>query len=358
MDIQERIGLVLECGEIGVKTLALLDSANQAYGIPEITSVPSKVGTNPGILVTGNDLKDLELLLKATENTGIDIYTHGEMLPAHAYPGLKKYPHLKGNYGSSWANQRTELPKFNGPILFTTNCLVPPATSYEKHVFTTGAVGFPGCPHIGENPDGTKDFSALISLAKTSQAPEDLHTPALLTGCAHDAVVSLAPKVLELVNTGKIKRFVVMAGCDGRDKKREYYTEFAKALPKDTVILTAGCAKYRYNFLDLGDIEGIPRILDAGQCNDSYSLVVIALTLAEACTCGVNDLPISYNIAWYEQKAVLVLLALLHLGIKDIMLGPSLPNFISPDVLDVLVKTFGLQPSSSVEEDLVKLKCV
>ncbi len=358
MDIQERIGLVLECGEIGVKTLALLDSANHAYGIPEITSVPSKVGTNPGILVTGNDLKDLELLLKATENTGIDIYTHGEMLPAHAYPGLKKYPHLKGNYGSSWANQRTELPKFNGPILFTTNCLVPPATSYEKHVFTTGAVGFPGCPHIGENPDATKDFSALISLAKTCQAPEDLHTPALLTGCAHDAVVSLAPKVLELVNTGKIKRFVVMAGCDGRDKKREYYTEFAKALPKDTVILTAGCAKYRYNFVDLGDIEGIPRILDAGQCNDSYSLVVIALTLAEACTCGVNDLPISYNIAWYEQKAVLVLPALLHLGIKDIMLGPSLPNFISPDVLDVLVKTFGLQPSSSVEEDLVKLKCV
>ncbi|HKM40951.1 MAG TPA: hydroxylamine reductase [Methanocorpusculum sp.] len=358
LDIQERISLALECGEVGVKTLALLDSANQTFGIPEITSVSTKVGTNPGILVTGHDLNDLDLLLKATVNSGIDIYTHGEMLPAHAYPGLKKYPHLKGNYGSSWANQRKELPKFNGPILFTTNCLVPPAASYEKYVFTTGAVGFPGCPHILENPDGSKDFTDLINLAKTCRAPEDLHTPSLLTGCAHDAVVSLAPKVLELISTGKIRRFVVMAGCDGHDKEREYYTEFAKALPKDTIILTAGCAKYRYNFLDLGDIEGIPRILDAGQCNDSYSLVVIALTLADACKCGVNDLPISYNIAWYEQKAVLILLALLHLGIKDIMLGPTLPNFISPDVLDVLVKTFGLQPSSTVEEDLVKLKCV
>ena len=358
LDIRERIALVLECGEVGVKTLALLDSANQTYGIPEITSVSSRVGTNPGILVTGHDLKDLEILLKATENTGIDIYTHGEMLPAHAYPALKKYPHLIGNYGTSWANQKKELPKFNGPILFTTNCLVPPSASYQKYVFTTGAVGYPGCPHIRENTDGTKDFSALIALAKTCKAPEDLHTPTLLTGCAHDAVLSLAPKVLELINAGKIRRFVVMAGCDGRDKSREYYTEFAKALPKDMIILTAGCAKYRYNFLDLGDIEGIPRILDAGQCNDSYSLVVIALALADACKCGVNDLPISYNIAWYEQKAVLVLLALLHLGIKDIMLGPTLPNFVSPDVLDVLVKTFGLQPSSSVEEDLVKLKCV
>lgn len=358
LTIQERIALVLECGKVGVTVLALLDSANQTFGIPEITSVSSKVGTKPGILVTGHDLKDLEMLLKATENSGIDIYTHGEMLPAHAYPALKKYPHLKGNYGTSWANQRAELPRFNGPILFTTNCIVPPLSSYQKHVFTTGAVGFPGCPHILENADGSKDFSALIKLAKTCKAPEDLNTPALLTGCAHDAVLALAPKVLDLISAGKIKRFVVMAGCDGRDKSREYYTEFAKALPKDTIILTAGCAKYRYNSLDLGDIEGIPRVLDAGQCNDSYSLVVIALALADACKCGVNDLPISYNIAWYEQKAVLVLLALLHLGIKDIMLGPTLPTFVSPDVLDVLVKTFGLQPSSTVEADLVKLKCV
>ncbi|MDV0441882.1 hydroxylamine reductase [Methanorbis furvi] len=358
LTIEERTGLVLECGAYGAKVLALLDEANQTYGKPEITSVSTSAGTKPGILVTGHDLKDLEMLLEATKDAGVDIYTHGEMLIAHAYPAFKKYPHLRGHFGGSWAEQRNELPKFHGPVLFTTNCIVPPAPAYADKVFTTGAVGFPGTPHIEAKPDGSKDFSAIIALAKTCRSPEELGRPDLLTGCAHDAVLALAPKVIELVKSGKIRRFVVMAGCDGRDKRRSYYTEFAKALPKDTVILTAGCAKYRYNALPLGDIEGIPRVLDAGQCNDSYSLVVVALALADAFGCGVNDLPISYNIAWYEQKAVLVLLTLLHLGIKNIMIGPSLPAFITPDILNVLVENFGLQPSSTVQEDLVKLSCV
>ncbi len=357
LSVDEITALVLECGKVGVTCLALLDTANHAYGIPKITKVNTTPGNRPGILVTGHDLKDLKDLLQATMNTGIDIYTHGEMLPAHAYPALKKYPHLKGNYGTSWANQRAEMPKFNGPILFTTNCIVPPGPEYKHLVFTTGVVGFPGCHHIPDTPKG-KDFSLLIDLARRAAPPTDLHTPELLTGCAHEAVLSLAGKVIELINAGKIRRFVVMAGCDGRDPARSYYTEFAKALPKDTIILTAGCAKYRYNALDLGDIDGIPRVLDAGQCNDSYSLVAIALALADAFKCGVNELPISYNIAWYEQKAVLVLLALLSLGVKDIMLGPSLPTFVSPGVLDVLVKTFGLQPSTTVEADLKTLKCV
>lgn len=358
LTIDQRTALVLECGAYGVQALALLDAANQTYGIPQITTVSASVSTRPGILVTGHDLKDLKMLLEATKDAGIDIYTHGEMLPAHAYPALKAYPHLRAHYGGSWAEQRTELPRFHGPVLFTTNCLVPPSKAYADKVFTTGAVGFPGCPHIAENPNGSKDFTALIAAAKTSAPPEPLGRPDLLTGCAHDAVLSLAPKVIDLINQKKIRRFVVMAGCDGRDKCRSYYTEFAKALPSDTVILTAGCAKFRYNGLDLGDIEGIPRVLDAGQCNDSYSLVVVALALADAFGCGVNDLPISYNIAWYEQKAALVLLSLLHLGVNNIMLGPSLPAFVSPDVLNVLVKTFGVQPSSTVEEDLRKLSCV
>ena len=358
LSIDQRTALVLECGKQGVSVLALLDAANLTYGVPEITKVSTSSGVRPGILVTGHDLKDLAMLLEATKDAGVDVYTHGEMLPAHAYPAFKKYPHLRGNFGGSWAEQRSDLAKFHGPILFTTNCLVPPAPAYADKVFTTGAVGFPNCPHIDAKPDGSKDFSALIAAAKTCQPPEELGRPDLITGCAHDAVLALAPKVIELIKEGKIRRFVVMAGCDGRDKRRSYYTEFAKALPHDTIILTAGCAKYRYNALALGDIDGIPRVLDAGQCNDSYSLVVIALALADAFGCGVNDLPISYNIAWYEQKAVLVLLALLHLGVKNIMLGPSLPEFVSPDVLNVLVKTFGLQPSSTVEEDLKKLFCV
>ncbi len=358
LSIDERISLTLECGKVGVAVLALLDEANHSYGVPEITQVSTETGDRPGILITGHDLKDLEMLLEASKDAGIDIYTHGEMLPAHAYPKFKKYPHLKGHYGTSWANQRTEMPKFNGPILFTTNCLVPPLESYKSKVFTTGAVGFAGCKHIGESC-GTKDFSEIIELAKTCEPPTALgERKPLLTGCGHDAVLSLAETVIELINGGKIRRFVVMAGCDGRDAEREYYTEFAKALPKDTIILTAGCAKFRYNSLDLGDIEGIPRILDAGQCNDCYSLVKIALALAEGFGCGVNDLPISYNIAWYEQKAVLVLLALLHLGVKNIMLGPSLPKFVSLAVLDVLVKTFNLQPSTVVENDLKTLNCV
>lgn len=358
LSIDERLALVLECGQMGVSVLALLDEANHAYGAPEITSVETAVSNRPGILITGHDLKDLEMLLEASKDAGIDIYTHGEMLPAHAYPSFKKYTHLKGHYGTSWANQRTEMPLFNGPILFTTNCLVPPLDSYKARVFTTGAVGFSGCKH-NEEVNGKKDFTEIIELAKTCAAPTPLDSSkALLTGCGHDAVLGLAGTVIDLINSGKIRRFVVMAGCDGRDKERSYYTEFAQALPKDTVILTAGCAKFRYNALDLGDIEGIPRVLDAGQCNDCYGLVKIALTLADVFKCGVNDLPISYNIAWYEQKAVLVLLVLLHLGVKNIMLGPTLPKFVSPAVLDVLVKTFNLQPSTDVETDLKTLNCL
>jgi hydroxylamine reductase len=358
LTIEQRSALVLECGRYGITVLALLDAANQTYGIPEITNVSTSSGTRPGILVTGHDLKDLAMLLEATKDTGIDIYTHGEMLSAHAYPALKEYPHLRGNFGGSWVKQRADFAKFHGPILFTTNCLVPPASTYADKIFTTGATSLPNCPHIYTNRDGSKDFSPLITLAKLCHPPEELHLPNLLTGCAHDAVLSLVPKIIELIKGGKIRRFVVMAGCDGRDKHRNYYTEFAKALPHDTIILTAGCAKYRYNALALGDIDGIPRVLDAGQCNDAYTLVIIALALAEAFGCDVNDLPISYNIAWYEQKAVLVLLALLHLGVKNIILGPSLPKFVSPGVLNILVNTFNLRSNSTIEEDLVKQYCI
>ncbi|HJJ89764.1 MAG TPA: hydroxylamine reductase [Methanocorpusculum sp.] len=358
LTIDQRLALVMDCGKHGVTVLSLLDAANQIYGIPEITSVSTSVGVHPGILVTGHDLKDLAMLLEATKDQGIDVYTHGEMLPAHAYPSFKNYPHLRGHYGGSWVDQVSDFTKFNGPILFTTNCLVPPSPAYADKIFTTGAVGFPGIPHIETRSDGSKDFSSLIAIAKTCIPPENLSRPNLLTGCAHDAILALAPKIIELINGKKIRRFVVMAGCDGRDKHRSYYTEFAQSLPADIVILTAGCAKYRYNTLALGEIDGIPRVLDAGQCNDSYSLVVVARALADALGCDVNALPISFNIAWYEQKAVLVLLSLLHLGVKNIMIGPSLPEFLSLDVLNILVTTFGLQLSSTVAEDMVKLSCI
>ncbi|HNQ25282.1 MAG TPA: hydroxylamine reductase [Methanoregulaceae archaeon] len=358
LPVPDMVSLVLECGGVGVKTLALLDEANtSAYGTPEITAVKTTVRNRPGILITGHDLKDLEMLLEQSKNAGVDVYTHGEMLPAHAYPAFKKYPHLVGNYGSSWWHQKEEFDQFNGPVLFTTNCLVPPKENYKGRLFTTGLTGFPGVPHIEAGPGGTKDFSPVIALAKTCPPPNALPGSGrdLTTGCAHDAVLSLADKVVAAVKNGQIRRFVVMAGCDGRQKEREYYTEFAKALPDTTIILTAGCAKYRYNSLDLGTIGGIPRVLDAGQCNDCYSLVVIAQALAKAFGVGINDLPVSYNIAWYEQKAVLVLLALLHLGVRDITLGPKLPAFISPAVLDVLVKNFGIRKNSSVEEDLPRM---
>jgi hydroxylamine reductase len=353
--IEERTALVLECGSVGMKVLALLDGANKHYGTTAITKVKCGVGSKPGILVTGHDLKDLEMLLEQTKGTGIDVYTHGEMLISHAYPGFKKYDNLIANYGTSWANQKTEFPLFNGPILFTTNCLVPPPKEYENRIYTTGSVGFPHAVHIPEKADGSKDFSQIIACAKKCKPPVDMHIPDLLTGAGHDVVVAMAPKILQLVKDGKIKRFVVMAGCDGRHKERSYYTDFAKALPKDTIILTAGCAKYRYNRLDLGEIEGIPRVLDAGQCNDCYSLVVIAAELAKALNVGVNDLPLSFNIAWYEQKAILVFLALLSLGIKDIMIGPNLPACLSPDVLNLLITKFGVQKNSNVADDMKKL---
>jgi len=351
----ERAALVMECGKVGAKVLALLESANKRYGATEITKVNCGVGKNPGILVTGHDLRDLFLLLRQTEGKGVDVYTHGEMLIAHAHPCFKKFSHLIGNYGTSWANQKAEFPLFNGPILFTTNCLVPPSPEYRDRIFTTGSVGFPAAVHIPEKPDGSKDFSQIIACAKKCEPPKDLQCGDLMTGAGHDAVLALAPKILDLVKRGKIKHFVVMAGCDGRHKEREYYTEFAKALPKDVVILTAGCAKYRYNRLGLGDIEGIPRVLDAGQCNDSYSLVVIAQELAKALHVEVENLPLSFNIAWYEQKAILVLLVLLALGIKNIMIGPNLPACLSPDVLNMLVKKFDVQLISTPAEDMVSL---
>ena len=350
--------LVLECGGIGVTTLALLDAANtKTYGNPVITSVKTSVGRRPGILITGHDLKDLEQLLEQSKDSGVDIYTHGEMLPANAYPALKKYTHLYGNYGSSWWHQKEEFEKFNGPLLITTNCIVPPKDSYKDRIYTTGPAGYPGVKHIAAGKDGKKDFSAVIAHAKKSQPPQDLQAPGrdLITGCAHNAVLALAGTVVEAVKKGDIKRFVVMAGCDGRQSERSYYTEFAKALPKNTVILTAGCAKYRYNGLDLGAIGGIPRVIDAGQCNDCYSLVVIAQALAKAFNVGINELPVSYNIAWYEQKAALVLLALLNLGVKDITLGPKLPAFVSPGVLKVLVDNFGIAKNSTVEADLARM---
>jgi hydroxylamine reductase len=358
LTVPEMIALVMECGSVGVTTLALLDEANtSSYGTPEITSVKTTVGTRPGILITGHDLKDMAQLLDQSKNAGVDVYTHGEMLPCHAYPAFKKYPHLYGNYGGSWYTQRDEFEQFNGPVLVTTNCIVPPKDSYMGRVFTTGLAGYPGVKHIAASANGQKDFSAVIEYTKTCQPPRAIPGSGndLVTGCAHGAVLAIADKVIAAVKSGDIKRFIVMAGCDGRQKEREYYTQFALALPKDTVILTAGCAKYRYNNLGLGTIGGIPRVLDAGQCNDCYSLVVIAQVLAKAFGVGINELPVSYNIAWYEQKAVLVLLSLLSLGVKDITLGPKLPAFVSPTVLDVLVKNFDLKPNTTVEADLARM---
>ena len=342
-------------GEIAVKTMALLDEANTTkYGHPEITEVYTGLEEGPGILVSGHDLLDLEELLIQTEGTGVKVYTHGEMLPAHAYPEFKKYKHLAGNFGTAWYNQTKEFPHFNGPILFTTNCIVPPKDEYKERLFTTGLVGWPGVKHIPNSPKGQmKDFSSVIKMAKDLGGLTKTEGKKLTIGFAHNQVLSLADKVLDAVKSGAIKRFVVMAGCDGRAKSREYYTEVAMNLPKDTVILTAGCAKYRYNMLDLGDIGGIPRLLDAGQCNDSYSLAYIALKLKEVLGLeDINQLPISYDIAWYEQKAVCVLLALLYLGVKGIRLGPVLPAFLSPNVAKVLVENFDIKPISSSTEDI------
>ena len=354
----ELTGLVLQTGTMGLRTMALLDKANTgAYGNPEPTEVFLGVRPGPGILVSGHDLLDLDELLQQTEGTGVNVYTHGEMLPSHAYPKLKKYDHFVGNYGGSWWKQREEFESFGGPILMTTNCIVRPKDSYKDRIFTSGMAGYPGCPHIpNREPGKQKDFSALIEMAKGCDEPQQLEDKSIITGFAHEAVMQNAGAVIEAINTGAIKRFVVMGGCDGRQKTREYYTEVAEALPDDTIILTAGCAKYRYNKLDLGTINGIPRILDAGQCNDSYSLIRTAQALAEAFEVeDVNDLPISYDIAWYEQKAVIVLLALLSLGIKKIRLGPTLPAFLSPNVTSVLVKNFDLKPNGGVEEDIAAM---
>ena len=346
--------LALETGKWGVDAMALLDAANtEAYGNPEITKVDLGVRQNPGILISGHDLRDLEMLLEQTAGMGVDIYTHGEMLPAHYYPAFKKYPNFAGNYGNAWWKQKEEFEAFGGPILMTTNCVVPPKDSYKARLFTTGATGVPGCPHIEAKADGTKDFSPLVAMAKKCEPPKELEKGEIVGGFAHAQVFALADKVIDAVKSGVIKKFVVMAGCDGRMKSREYYAEFAKALPKDTVILTAGCAKYKYIKLPLGDIGGIPRVLDAGQCNDSYSLALIALKLKEAFGLSdVNELPVVYNIAWYEQKAVIVLLALLHLGVKNIHLGPTLPAFLSPNVANVLVEKFGIGGITNVEDDI------
>ena len=356
LSVEELVALVLKTGEVGVRTMALLDKANTSrYGNPEITSVNIGVRNRPGILISGHDLHDLEELLKQTEGTGIDVYTHGEMLPAHYYPAFKKYAHFAGNYGNAWWKQREEFTSFNGPILFTTNCIVPPLSNatYKERMFTMNSTGYPGCKHIEADADGHKDYSELIEMARHCEAPVEIERGEIIGGFAHNQVLQLADKVVEAVKTGAIRKFIVMAGCDGRMRGREYYTEFAKALPKDTVILTAGCAKYRYNKLALGDINGIPRVLDAGQCNDSYSLAVIALKLKEVFELrDVNELPIAYNIAWYEQKAVIVLLALLSLGVKHIHLGPTLPAFLSPNVAKVLVENFGIGGITSVEEDM------
>ena len=348
------VALTMETGKYGVAGMALLDAANTAaYGNPEITRVSIGVGKNPGILVSGHDLRDLEMLLEQTQGTGVDVYTHSEMLPAHYYPAFKKYPNFVGNYGNAWWKQKEEFESFHGPILMTTNCIVPPKDSYKDRLYTTGAAGYPGCKHIPGGIGEPKDFSAIIEQAKTCPPPAQIETGEIVGGFAHAQVLALADKIVEAVKSGAIKKFVVMAGCDGRAKSREYYTEFAKALPKDTVILTAGCAKYKYNKLDLGDIGGIPRVLDAGQCNDSYSLAVIALKLKEVFGLeDINDLPIIYNIAWYEQKAVIVLLALLYLGVKNIHLGPTLPAFLSPNVAKVLVDNFGIAGIGTVEEDM------
>lgn len=357
LGVQELTALVLEIGKQGVSGMALLDKANtETYGHPEITEVALGAGSRPGILISGHDLRDLEMLLEQTKDTGVDVYTHGEMLPAHYYPAFKKYAHFVGNYGNAWWKQQEEFEAFNGPIVMTTNCLVPPKDSYKHRVFTANAVGFPDCAHIESDADGHKDFSAVIALAKKCAPPASLEQGKIVGGFAHNQVLALADKVVEAVKAGKIRKFVVMAGCDGRMKSRDYYAEFAKALPKDTVILTAGCAKYKYIKMNLGDIDGIPRVLDAGQCNDSYSLALIALKLKEVFgLADINELPIAYNIAWYEQKAVIVLLALLHLGVKNIHLGPTLPAFLSPNVAKVLVDNFGIGGISTVEEDIKKL---
>lgn len=354
LSADDLVALTMETGKYGVQGMALLDKANtQAYGNPQITKVSIGVGKNPGILVSGHDLRDLEMLLEQTQGTGVDVYTHSEMLPAHYYPAFQKYPNFVGNYGNAWWKQKEEFETFHGPILMTTNCIVPPKDSYKDRLYTTGAAGYPGCKHIPGGIGEKKDFSALIEHAKKCEPPQEIERGEIVGGFAHAQVLALADKIVEAVQSGAIKKFVVMAGCDGRAKSREYYTEFAKALPQDAVILTAGCAKYKYNKLDLGDIGGIPRVLDAGQCNDSYSLAVIALKLKEVFGLeDINQLPIIYNIAWYEQKAVIVLLALLYLGVKNIHLGPTLPAFLSPNVAKVLVDNFGIAGIGTVEEDM------
>ena len=354
LSADDLIALTLETGKYGVDGMALLDNANTStYGNPEITKVNIGVGTRPGILVSGHDLRDLEMLLKQTQGSGVDVYTHSEMLPAHYYPAFKKYPNFVGNYGNAWWKQKEEFESFHGPILMTTNCIVPPKDSYKDRLYTTGAAGYPGCKHISGEIGEEKDFSAIIEQAKHCAAPEEIERGEIIGGFAHNQVLALADDIVTAVKSGAIRKFVVMAGCDGRMKSRNYYTDFAKALPKDTVILTAGCAKYKYNKLNLGDIGGIPRVLDAGQCNDSYSLAVIALKLKEVFGLeDINELPIIYNISWYEQKAVIVLLVLLYLGVKNIHLGPTLPAFLSPNVTKVLVDNFGIAGIESVEEDL------
>jgi len=358
LTVDDLVALTLETGNQGVAGMALLDDANTStYGNPEITKVNIGVRKNPGILISGHDLRDLEMLLEQTKDTGVDVYTHSEMLPAQYYPAFKKYEHFAGNYGNAWWKQKEEFESFNGPILMTTNCIVPLKDSYKDRLFTTGAAGYPGCKHIAGEIGEQKDFSEIINLAKTCQPPVEIESGEIIGGFAHHQVEALADKVVEAVKSGAIKKFIVMSGCDGRMKSREYYTDFAKALPKDTVILTSGCAKYRYLKLPLGDIQGIPRVLDAGQCNDSYSWAVIALKLKEIFQAAdINDLPIEFNVAWYEQKAVIVLLALLALGIKNIHLGPTLPAFLSPNVVNVLVSAFGISGISTVEED-VKILC-
>lgn len=355
LSIDDLVNLVMECGKFGVEAMSLLDKANtETYGNPEVSRVNIGVRTNPGILISGHDLKDMEELLEQTRDAGVDVYTHGEMLPANYYPAFKKYPHFVGNYGNAWWKQNEEFEKFNGPVLMTTNCIIPPRDSYRERVFTTGTVGYPGMVHIPDRKEGqTKDFSQIIEMAKTCQPPVEIEKGEIVGGFAHHQVITLADKVIDALKSGAIKRFFVMAGCDGRMKSRNYYTEFAQKLPRDTVILTAGCAKYRYNKLDLGEINGIPRVLDAGQCNDSYSLAVIALKLKEVLGLDdINQLPISYNIAWYEQKAVIVLISLLYLGVKNIHLGPTLPGFLSPGVTKVLVEKFNIGGITDVEEDL------
>jgi len=354
LSVDQLVALTLETGKFGVEGMALLDSANTlTYGNPEITKVNIGVGKKPGILISGHDLRDLEILLEQTKDSGIDVYTHSEMLPAHYYPAFKKYSNFVGNYGNAWWKQKEEFESFNGPILMTTNCIVPPKDSYKARVFTTGASGFPGCTHIEKDENGNKDFSEIIEMAKKCEAPIQIEEGEIIGGFAHNQVLALADQIVDAVKSGAIKKFFVMAGCDGRQKSRAYYTDFAKALPDDTIIMTAGCAKYKYNKLNLGDINGIPRVLDAGQCNDSYSLAVIALKLKEVFGLDdINELPIEFNIAWYEQKAVIVLLALLHLGVKNIHLGPTLPAFLSPNVVNVLVENFGISGIGTVEDDI------